>query len=341
MDTDTVGLDPVAKLAKEVRQTAAKLDRSEAGHLVAVYYRWQEHRIALGNQVSSLDRAGKPVEVLRHFYREIGELEKQAAAALGEWAKSRPEGEWALAQKGIGPVLAAGLSASIDVTRAKTAGAVWRFAGLDNSLVWLSRKQAQEAVGSFNPTEAGADPDTETYWVDDDDVYMLVQRLADEHSRHAWRLAAAAINDSGKITPTSLAAALARRPYNADLKVLCWKIGDSFVKTSGINAGYYGSVYRNRKAQEVSKNNRHEFADQAAQSLATRRITDAKLRATYEAGLLPPGRLELRARRYAVKLFLSHWWTKAYEAEYGEEPPKPYPIAYLGHSHYIAPPPGD
>jgi hypothetical protein len=337
---ETVGLDPVARLAREVKATAAKLDRAEAGHIIKIFYQWQEHRIALGNQVTSPQRAGKPIEVLGHFYAQISALEKQAGATLGEWAESRPEGAWALAQKGIGPVLAAGLSAHIDIRRAETAGAVWRYAGLDNSLVWLSRKDAQAATDGFPTTPAMVDPASRSYLVDNEDARELIERLADEHSRHAWKLAQVAINDSGNITATSLAAALARRPYNADLKVLCWKIGDSFVKVSGKNAGYYGTVYRDRKEQEVRKNANKDFADQAEKSLATRRIQDRKLKQTYEAGLLPPGRLDLRARRYAVKLFLSHWHEVAFKAEFGKEPPVPYPIAHLGHVHRIDPPPG-
>jgi hypothetical protein len=56
------------------------------------------------------------------------------------------------------------------------------------------------------------------------------------------------------------------------------------------------------------------------------------------AGKLPPGQIDARARRYAVKLFLSHlqqvWW----KMETGTDAPKPYVITQLGHGHLIDPP---
>jgi hypothetical protein len=58
----------------------------------------------------------------------------------------------------------------------------------------------------------------------------------------------------------------------------------------------------------------------------------------YSAGRLPPGQIDARARRYAVKLFLSHLHEVWYKAHFGKAPPLPYPIAILGHAH-IKPPP--
>ena len=69
-----------------------------------------------------------------------------------------------------------------------------------------------------------------------------------------------------------------KRPFNAELKTLCYKVGESFVKTSGSEKSFYGHVYRDRKEIEVARNDRGEFADQAAELLATRRIQSAELK---------------------------------------------------------------
>jgi hypothetical protein len=101
----------------------------------------------------------------------------------------------------------------------------------------------------------------------------------------------------------------------------------------------YGHVYRARKEQEVAFNDEGRFADQAAKSLEDRKIKDKDLRACYEAGRLPAGRLDLRARRYAVKLFLSHLHHVMHEDRYDTPPPKPYILTQEGgHAHYIPPP---
>ena len=266
--TDTT-LAPVDKLSRELAKTGGGLDREQARALVDMYYRFQEHRIALRGQERAAVQGADPgaeTLLLDHFAVQMETLERQMVRVLDNWTDSIEVGRWAKSQLGIGPVLAAGLSAHIDITRARTAGAIWRYAGLDPTVRWGKGE---------------------------------------------------------------------KRPWNADLKVLCWKIGDSFVKVSGREDAYYGKVYRERKAYELARDGSGGNADAAAAKLTEKRITDAGLKKTLESGHLSAGQLDLRARRYATKLFLSHWHAVAYEAEYGEPPLLPYPIAHLGHAHVI------
>lgn len=146
-----------------------------------------------------------------------------------------------------------------------------------------------------------------------------------------WRLAG--------LDPTVTWGKGEKRPWNASLKRLCWIIGESFVKVSGMPNGYYGHVWRARKELETERNERGEFAEQAAAALAAKKFrpeTDA--RKHYEAGRLPPAHIHSRSKRYAVKLFLSHLHHVWHEVETGSPPPKPYIISHGEHAHYIAPP---
>lgn len=129
-----------------------------------------------------------------------------------------------------------------------------------------------------------------------------------------------------------------KRPWNASLKTLCWKAGDSFVKFSGNETCFYGHLYRARKALEEEKNLTGAFAAVAETTLQTRKFKDAKTKKIYEAGRLPPGRLDLRARRFAVKIFLSHFFMVGYEITFGEKPAAPYAMAIQGHADYMRPP---
>lgn len=262
-------IENVERLEREVRAEASGLSRDEARYLVDTYYRWQEHRIALRAQARALGDAGHAFGLVAHFARQTETLERQMVSALEAWTDSVPVAVWAKAQKGIGPVLAAGLSAHIDITRAPTAGAIWRYAGLDPSVKW----------------------------------------------------------EKGQ-----------KRPWNADLKVLAWKIGDSFVKVSGRDDAFYGAAYRARKAYEVNRDERGENTEAAAAMLAAKNIRATETRATYESGHLPAGQLDARARRWAVKLFLSHWHHVAFVEEYGKPPPLPYAIAHQEHAHFVPPP---
>ena len=130
-----------------------------------------------------------------------------------------------------------------------------------------------------------------------------------------------------------------KRPWNAGLKRLCWLLGESFVKVSGNPDALYGQIYKQRKLVEEANNLAGKFADQAAAALAAKRFgADTQARAHYEAGRLPPARIHLRAKRWSVKIFLSHlqevWW----EHDTGTKPPAPYAMVFAGHAHKIPPP---
>ncbi len=127
-----------------------------------------------------------------------------------------------------------------------------------------------------------------------------------------------------------------KRPYNAHLKTLCWKIGESFVKVSGNEKDIYGKVYLRRKEYERRRNDNGEYANQAAAILE--RKPNHKQAAIYRQGKLPDGHIHARAKRYAVKLFLAHWHHVAYEVRYGTPPPKPYILEHGKHADFIAPP---
>jgi hypothetical protein len=130
-----------------------------------------------------------------------------------------------------------------------------------------------------------------------------------------------------------------KRPWNARLKVLCWKAGESFVKVSGREDAFYGKVYRERKEYEHARNDRGENAERAAQILLEKKWSDGtEARKHLESGKLPPAQLHARSTRYAVKIFLSHLHQLWYEHHFKQPAPKPFAISHLNHAHFIAPP---
>lgn len=258
-------LEISAKIPKEVKEKARRMDINEARELVDMYYQMQEKRKAGDNQVRA--QGEKPHEVLAWFANDARVQEKRAKALLQEYVKNQPIGQWLMSITGIGPVLAAGLIAHIDIKKVQTAGAIQRFAGLDPSCTW----------------------------------------------------------EKGQ-----------KRPWNAKLKTLCFLIGESFVKVSNNPNDVYGKLYKIRKEYEQAKNEAGEYAEQASIKLAKFNIgKDTEAYKYYSKGMLPPAHINMRAKRYAVKIFLSHLFSVWYEMDRGEKPPKPYAIAILGHAHEI------
>lgn len=321
--------EAIARLSKDLAKAARELGPREVRFLVDEYYTMQKQRIRGHNQVRAMtDDSREPHELLRWYAEQSASLENQIKRALGKYVESNDIGVWMTAQHGIGPVIAAGLLAHIDITKAPTVGHIWRFAGLDSKVIWPSAAAAKEWLESRGLRGKLKEPVGETI------------RLAADHFGRRTDTLTRFASDDGKhdITVSRLATALARKPFNGKLKTLCWKIGESFVKFKGSESCFYGKLFEQRKAQEVAKNQRKEFADQAEATL--RKHPTHAQKDVYEEGMLPDGRIHLRAQRYAVKIFLSHLHGIWYEHHFKEKPPKPFVIEHLGHTDYIPPPPG-
>lgn len=148
---------------------------------------------------------------------------------------------------------------------------------------------------------------------------------------HIWRFAG--------LDPTAIWEKGGKRPWNADLKVLCWKLGESFVKFHANPKCVYGHVYLKRKTLETERNEAGMFRELAEKALSEKKWRDSDTKTCYQNGKLPPGRIHARARRYAVKLFLSHLHHVMFEDRYKTAPPKPYVFAFKGHDEreYVGP----
>jgi hypothetical protein len=109
--------------------------RAEARYLADYYYARQKDRMTFAGQIRSAPE-DEPHEALDYLkaQSEIMEAETKKVLEIFAWNfEPRPgfrTGEWLLDVYGIGPVIAAGLIAHIDIERARTAGSIHSFAGL-------------------------------------------------------------------------------------------------------------------------------------------------------------------------------------------------------------------
>jgi len=255
------------RFSRDVRNLTENLDQSSARKVVDAYYVLQENRMAFAAQTRELEKQDSPHELVALLYDGLYRMEKALKLPLEKFAGSTVEGKWALDQYGIGPVLAAGLLAHIDITKAPTAGSVWRYAGLDPTQTW----------------------------------------------------------EKGQ-----------KRPFNAEFKTLCWKIGQSFMKFSGKDECFYGQLYKQDKARRIAKNEAGDYAEFAKSILEKKNFKVNQTRAKLETGKLSDAQIDAQARRFAVKIFLSHYHAVAFQAHHGEPAPRPYIIAHGDHVHEIA-----
>jgi len=285
MSTDTtIATTPIQRLTRDIASASVTLSEAEVRFLVDTYYQQQEQRIRSDGQIRSIqqnpietvdDKTGEvakaiePHSVLQWFATQTETLEGQIKRALGKYVESHPVGEWLVSVHGIGPVIAAGLLAHIDINKAPTVGHIWRFAGLDPTVTWAPKT---------------------------------------------------------------------KRPWNASLKVICWKAGESFVKFHNHEKCVYGHIWAKQKAVYIERNERGDYAEKAAATLLAKKYRkETEAYKAYSVGKYPPGRIHAMARRYAVKIFLAHLHGEMCRRILNIEPPMPYAIAHLGHAHLIKP----
>lgn len=128
-----------------------------------------------------------------------------------------------------------------------------------------------------------------------------------------------------------------KRPWNAELKRLCWLASESFVKCSGgEDPSPYGMFYKKWKAEYIRRNEAGELKERADQALAEKKYgKETEAYKAYSQGRLPPAHIQAMAQRKAVQLFLGHLHEYWYEQHYKTEAPKPYVIVHLDHRDYI------
>lgn len=318
------------KLTRDLKEAAKNLTSEEVRYLVDRYYQLQRDRIRADAQAKE---EKVPNNLLVFVAGHAHRLESSIKLAMLHYCKGRIEGRWMLSQHGIGPVLSAGLLAHIDIHKAKTSGSVWRFAGLDPSVAWESKPSIAKYVDGLIEKHDG-------------DLEAVLNDCANEKGRTFQTLYdQITLDKEGErtkaLTEKRIKDVLMRRPWNARLKTLCWKIGDSFVKQKGSEKCTYGHLYIKRKELEITRNLNGEYQETAKDILGKKNYSrDTVAKAAYESGKLPDGHIDMRARRMVEKLFLSHVFQVMYEVAYGREAPLPYVFAFKDHdfSHYLRPP---
>lgn len=131
-----------------------------------------------------------------------------------------------------------------------------------------------------------------------------------------------------------------KRPWNARVRTLtAYKLGESFIKQQSREKDVYGKMYVERRAFEDRLNAQGSLKGEAERALREKKIgKTTNAYKCYSQGILPPDHLKSRARRWTVKLFLSHLHYVMYLDYYGVEPPAPYAFSEhckSAHGHFI------
>lgn len=344
-------LEGLASVSKETKKSMAYVSDKQVRLIIDNYYATQQHRMNVANQIRAVAQGYDKVQdgeqpAIAWLLADIQNRENQISKMIAEYVKTVPVCQWAIAVKGIGPIFAANLWSYIDMNQCKHANQFLSYAGLnDNNAPWLGKEKAtalvDEAYEKFN-LDAKAKPTPEVF------AYLAqkagrncatIMRGFENHKKKSIEEAKKKKDEEKKSASdkTRLKAYMAKPPYNADLKKMCYLIGQSFVKVANRDS-LYGRLYKERKATEILNNENGMYADQAAKLLSEKNYK--KNTDTYKflsEGKLSPAHIDQRAQRWATKIFLTHFFECAYIYTHHEMPPEIYPIAHMGHVDYIEP----
>lgn len=332
------GFETIKRLDQDMKRAAATLTREEVSWYVKRYYQIQGLRVATNNMLNAAIEYGTPNQLLKYELSIDTAHERQIQGTMQRYAFSKMAGRWMLSLYGVGPVISAGFLSHFDITKAPTSGHFISYAGLDPRQVWPKRDDVDKWVKDDVKEYGKVDVETViracAYWHRNTTTVLrdaTRKRKADTGMKVEYEECA--------LTADTLSAALARIPWKAELKRLCWIFGDVMVKFHNAKPGdnVYGEVYAKQKARAIEKNANGGFAELAEKTLQKRTFRDKKLEKIYQDGKIPPGRVDYWARRKVIAVFLNHLHYAMYVEHHGVEPPLPYVFAMgvQDHVHYI------
>lgn len=334
-DVDLIESVKVDKDLKHKLVNMAGMNRREIKTVVDLYYQVQKDRIALENQIRAIKQEydedapdNNNLIVLDYLLKNMKIMETNTANIIKQIVNNDPVGRWLVQIKGIAEILAAGLLAYFDVEGKNYASHFISYAGLnDQNRPWLGTEKATAIVNDIIGK-------SKVITNDHIDEIALRTKWSYKHIlNHAYD------QEKEKWSKDKIIAACAMVPYNRNLKKLMYKVGASFVWQCNKPDSLYGRLFNERKQYEMERNEAGEYADQAANILATKKYGKSTVAyKAYSEGKLPKAHIISRSMRYAEKIFLSHLFEEMYRVRYNQIPPRYYTLEHCdGHHDEIQP----
>jgi hypothetical protein len=350
MNDDLEGLRPLT--SEEVR-AAREFSTQEIRAAVDMYYSIQKSRVGASNRVSAHERQVDFLEdtsLVKSLKAGMMFLENQAKRGLAAYAKAHRLGRWCLSIAGCGHVTAAGLMAHIDLERC-CCEPYRHWKGKERDKIPPHKCNGLATPGHLHSYAGLIDTQKQKWGKGERRPYNLrLKRLCYLLGQGFKKCSGTVLDDEG------LAAKVKAKLDKKGLEVKSQAAFEALVEEERIKTTkradkmdrddhLYVRLYVERKALEV-KRDRQGCNEEAAHLRleAAKRMgwkVSPEQRETWESGHLQAVGLDLRATRYAVRMFLSHYYEVGREI-LGLPYVQPYPLAYpdkcAGHAHCYLPP---
>ena len=328
----------IEKLTRDMKKgilASENPSREEIKNLVNLFYQIQGIRLAISEQIRSIEKASKSdanIIILTWTLRSVAAIEKGINDALKCVCESSEVGKWLLGIKGIGPVLAAGCLGFFDVTNKQYSSQFISYGGLnDNNRPWLGVEKSKAIINEC----------IEEY---SEDGKTITDEVAEHISaRTQWKFSYLLENGynekKGKWSKTDLEKACAKIPYNKSLKTHLWKIGKSFEYQKTRDGSLYGRLLAERISKEIERNENGLNKELIQKKMSEKNYSKGtETYNCYMEGKLPMPEINARARRWVEKIFVSHLFEEMYRVTNDKIPPRYYALDHCdGHHDEILP----
>ena len=296
----------LAKRAKKLRKKAITPFQALAFY-VNNYYDIQDLRIRTESRFENLKRDYKvPKNLQVNISKDNREYRQTEAWLKNKILKELDHypvwTEWLKDIKGIGPCLAGGLIAWLrEIKRFKTVSAVFRYCGIGMiTRCKTCKKRIEPNPSGWINRRAGQ---RVVFLARVKKLSVKKQKMELIKWKKKYKAYLCTCQNPQPYDVIQKRTKGEESDWSSKLKTHCWKISSSFIKTKGGYRRHYDKV----KAVIASKHS--DFSK---------------------------GHIDNQARRKTVQLFISHLFVQWNQLE-GRPYISPYPIAKLGHTHYIAP----
>jgi hypothetical protein len=156
VDEEMVNPETASLLRADAKAAVARLAEDPSRgltivrYLVESYYDQQQFRISSAHRARKTEEAGASAQLLSWLAGRDRDTEKAIFAMLEQYTREETTGMgmWARSFVGVGPIISAGLLATINMDIATTPSKIWRFYGLDPTVVWRKgEKRPWSALG--------------------------------------------------------------------------------------------------------------------------------------------------------------------------------------------------
>jgi hypothetical protein len=302
-------LKKLDRIGQDVRVAALDMTIPEVRIIYRDYLGLQKFQQSTRAHVNYLKKEGIPNTAMKFIANNTNYIRQyQFTEIFDIWTDKFPEARWVKSINGFGPAVAAGLMCYCDFDKANNSSSFAQWAGLTPEAKKITKKCADKLITDSMDQYGDNDSPTE------DHLRWICKQVG--YNFDVWHKFCRKQGQPYNWNKVYIALVIPK--FSLNFHKVCIMIGNLIIKQRNL----YQDLYKFRRAWEEERNDAGEYAGRAAEQLQRFDYKPWKEPyKTYKRGYLPPGHIIARSKRWAIKMFLAHYYSVIYSIRNGGEVP--------------------